>query len=309
MIIRKKKFQAPMEDTGFEGMGGDRGDELVVDAAPETPAETPAAETPAVETPAAETPAAETPASETPSAETPENKPEDKDIRVPKTRLDAEIAKRREAEERLARYEAQQKQLSESVNLPELEAKINELDEKHADLLMNGDREQAMAVLRERRDLERQFYSAQAQQTSLSTQTQSEAQSLYEATLRSVEEKFPAFDMNNAAYDDAKTAEVVELYQGMVASGKPHHVALERAANAVAAMYGIGAATAQAEAKPTAADAAAKAAAAARAKVVDAVNKQAPSLAGVANVPDATKGVDLSKMTPEQISAARGDFV
>lgn len=313
-----QRYRKPAEDNGYEGAGGDRGDDFTPSAdalqapaaaalaAPATPAATaPAATAPT--TPASTETAADPAA--TPAASTTDDTSQS-DIRVPKTRLDAEIAKRRALEEQLARYEQQSAQQAEQANLSEMQAKVDELDAKYADLLMLGERDKALEVLRELRNTERAMNQAQLAQVQFQAQTQFTAQQVYNDTLSRVEQDFPMFSMASEAYNDALTKEVVEMYQGLVATGKPPHVALERAANAVAALNGISPASATATSASAAQTAAASRAASARGAVVDAVSRQAPSMAGAAaSVPEAAKSVDISKMTPEQIAAARGDYV
>lgn len=306
-----QRYRKPADDNGFEGAGGDRGDTFApaTDApaadALQAPASAPAAAPAAAP---AEAPAAATAATDAAAATPPAEDTSGADIRVPKTRLDAEIAKRRALEEQLARYQQQSAQQAEQTNLQELQAKVDELDAKYADYLMLGERDKALEVLRELRATERSMSQAQLSQAQVQAQTQFTAQQVYNDTLSRVEQDFPMFSTASDAYNDEMTAEVVEMYQGLVATGKAPHVALERAARSVAALHGITPAS-QAAAAPTAASIAGTRAATARSAVVDAVSRQAPSMAGTAALPEGVTHVDIEKMSKEQLAAARGDYV
>lgn len=174
-----------------------------------------------------------------------ESEDDSKEHMIPKARLDAknriiegERRKRAEVEQELARLRAEQSKESESTNTPktpstvdELEARVDELEQKYLAARRDGDSDTELSVMRELRQIDRQIHKIELdemKQSAVSTATQ---QSEYDTTVAAIEDMYPALDPaeDNDAYDKDKVLEVQDLASGFEATGSTPAEALLRA--------------------------------------------------------------------------------
>lgn len=156
-----------------------------------------------------------------------------KRIRIPKARFDEAISKARQREEALkqeiAELRSGQQRAQVSGTMAEISSKIEELQDKYEDLILDGMKDDARKVRRELDaqrealiDLKTSVKSEQARKSAIE-----ELQ--YDAVLAGIEAKYPALDPEGPAFDAEKTDEVVVLLESFVARGFNRQTALQKA--------------------------------------------------------------------------------
>ena len=280
----------------------DRGDDFV--ATTSTPAPAPA---PVVEPVVPD----EVELAEDESLETPEEKGEreraeakaerEKNIRIPKHRLDEVQTKARVREEQLlAQIQAlQAQQPREPVEDAEgkFQGEIDKLQDQYEDAVMDGQKHSAKELRTKIKGMQDQLFehktTVRAEQTRVSTIEELQ----YNATLANVEGTYPELNPDNAAFDDARTQEVGTLMRALQTQGYTRVQALARAVQYVMP---------PAAATPSAAPAASARDVAARTKAA-AANKAQPPALGALGI-DTDKGgpgvgkIDVMNMSPSQFA-------
>lgn len=231
----------------------DRGNELPsADPEPEDqPAEEPKA-TPKAEEPKAEEPAEEPEAEDPPAEDPEEEQPRDKDgkfaskeARIPKSRFDEAVNKEREAREAAeARALALERQIAsmntakaDTAKIEEMEGTISDLEKRHAQLLVDGDVEEASKVMREIRHTERQIAKMEAvgESTQLTAQA-FEAQRL-DALIDVIESSHPQLNPAHESYDQDMSDLVLAKQGNYMRNGLSRYDALKKATEDVASKY------------------------------------------------------------------------
>ena len=223
------QFRAPAGDDGSDLPGPvDRGDDL-----PEavTPEEAPQAEPETeVEVEADEEVEAEEEAKEEVKEETPPPK-KHKQTANERVREVIEKSKAREAE-----YQAKIKELEASNQRGKLaedfqaaETRLGEMEEKYAQLLMDGEAKEATKLRGEMRQLERAMYNEQARLESLAAKDAAKEEIKYDSTISSLEAKYPQIDPDSTEYDNEVVTEVLALHKGLMSQGLPPSMAISRA--------------------------------------------------------------------------------
>lgn len=217
----------------------------------------------------------------------------DSRIRIPKPRFDeavaaerqrAEAAQRRAeaAEQRLAEMEGKSAKEAE-VTPEQIEAYIDQQQDKYEELLIAGEGEKAREVRAEIKNAQKYLSEQLALQAAHTVTQSSRDEQDYMAAVKRIETAYPALNPASNSYDEAKVDEILFLATGMMKNGMSSTHALARATNLLMG--------------PPKASAASAAAAAAAATA-----KQPPVTAkGGRNAPPtASDNVDLTSMSQEQ---------
>ena len=171
---------------------------------------------------------------------------EKSEAKIPKSRFDEQVGKERAAREaaeaRAAELErrlqetAQQATRTEAIE--KIEGEISALEEKHAELLLDGNAKEAAAVMRQIRMAERQIATAEAEQRASARIAQTfEAQS-FDAVVARIEADYPQFNPESESYDGDLVELVLSKQQTLMRSqGLSPSKAMEKAASDVATRF------------------------------------------------------------------------
>lgn len=301
----------------------DRGDNLD----PKTP------ETP--ETPEAEpkSPLADAGKGAEPDTETPEEKAEreaaeaaeeaKKRIRIPKHRFDEAVAQARKREQALLaeidKLKGTNQDRAVQTDLTKLASKVETLQDKYEDLILDGKKDEARKVRREIDQLREELIETRTNLKADTARKSAVEELRYESALATVEAKHPVLNPEHPDFDEDVVGEVVLLLESFVARGFNRRDALNKAVK-----YVVGNAKTPDpdEATGAAKKAADTRAADARKKAAEANAKQPAGTKGVgldsdkAGVKDAG-GIDVMRLTQEKfskldeetLSKLRGDTV
>lgn len=252
-----RKYQKPADDgdTGAAGGTVDRGDDFESDeddtpAKKDTKAKTePSADAAEVERMAAEAKVkadAKDDVDETDEEETETETDEQKaakakarkDTRVPLARHEALLTREREAraaaEAEVARLKQGQVVADTNEKLTEAEDKLLSLEKEYTKLLADGEHEKAATKMGEIRKLERGIIETKATFETQAAEARAYERVQYDNTVSRLEEAYPVLNPDHADYDKDKVAEVVELRDGFVATGKYTRAqAIQKAAKAL----------------------------------------------------------------------------
>lgn len=285
-----KFLLSPFMMYAVEGDGGgaasDRGDDFVPTDGDEAP------ETDKVEDDKPADEPEETKAEEKPA------EAKKKDSRIPLERHKAMLEKEREARTVLEREVAALKQgqqvAATNEDLTKREDSVIALEKEYTKLLVDGEIEKAAAKMAEIRRLERSIAEAKSTFQIQAAEARAYERVQYDSTVERLETAYPALNPDHDDYDKDLTAEVVELRDGYIATGKYSRAeAIQKAAKTL-----LGAKTqrqeraVEADVRVDKADVAKKMAeeraTAQRRKNADTANKQPASMAQV--------GIDSDKM-------------
>jgi hypothetical protein len=245
-----------------------------------------------------------------------------KRIRIPKARFDEAISKAKQREQALLEEIERLKgglQASATVKaVNEMRAKIDELQDKYEDLILDGKKDEA-------RKVRRQIDTLRDELTEYQTSTKSEAarraaieEMSYNAMLAGYEAKYPALNPEHEDFDEDKTNEVASLLNAFVKAGMKRTDAL---AKAVKYVLGNPPAAGKGEGGDKAKELAEQRAAEARKKAAEANKKQPPDGKNVGLDSDKAGGkagdIDVlrlsqdkfAKLDEETKARLRGDFV
>lgn len=233
----------------------DRGDEFVPTPDAKAAPPEPKAEEPKQEAAPAK---AEEPKAEEPKKDEGAPKAEDKtrDYKVPKFRLDAATARAKKAESEAETLRAELEQLKTRAAAPTppaataaeanaestRDAELERIDAEFADALANQDGKRMAALMAQARKVERDYITAQLQETSTSTRdatlTEARETMRVNAVLDQLESQFPAFDENSDDYNQELNDKVLELQQAYMAAGRSQSDALIEAVNIALPAFG-----------------------------------------------------------------------
>ena len=209
-------------------------------------------------------------------------------------------------------------------NLEQAESQLSAMEEKYAQLLLDGSAKEAAAVRQQMRQMERAISIAEARQEAASAKDAVKAELAYDATVAQIEARYPALNPDAEEFDGELAQEVIELHTALVGRGLAPATAIQRAVKYVMAERGESAAVAEADDKgdvvdPKVAglkrtlDTKNRNAAAARAQPPNAVKIGADSsvLGGDISENSVLKMSqdDFSKLSDDALAKMRGDFV
>jgi len=187
------------------------------------------------EEPPAEEPPAEEPLEldddpEDVDPELPADEPAAKDIRIPKSRLDGEIAKRRKAED-----EARQlKEFIQRLTAPaaptkpeEPQVSIDDLIKAEHEALIEGDMDKALNIRKQAMEMERQTYSREVMTQVQSVDSNIKDELMFNQRLSQVVTEYPLFDETSESYDENLARAALQLGNSYVAQGYSRAQALD----------------------------------------------------------------------------------
>lgn len=221
------RLQAPMDD-GADLAGADRGDELlpepvVEDEAPEVEAKEPEAKEPEAEV-------------EEDDEEEAEAKPEEPVVKHKQTAKERvreviEKSKAREAEykAKIQELEAAQSRGKLAEDFSAAEQRLGEMEEKYAQLLMDGEAKEATKLRGEMRQLERAMTNEQSRQEALAAKESVKEELKYDTAISTLEATYPQIDPDSNDYDKEAVAEILDLHKGLMSQGLPPSMAIARA--------------------------------------------------------------------------------
>lgn len=238
---------------------------------------------------------------------------------IPKDRLDQELAKRRQLENKLKELEAKVNQ-GEQPAVADFD--FDEAETKYMEAVMDGETEKAKQIRREIRQKEREAVQFELQQSMQQTSQQTQAQIRLESAVKEVTATHPYLDLNSPEADQDLINETNELMSGFLNAGYDAVDALNKAVSYTTKSAGLNAPIDEPAVIPNAIDKkvveakAAKKTADSAEKKAQAAKQQPPKLGGESqrsrddNVVDIFKMSDkeLNQLSDEQLRKLRGDF-
>jgi hypothetical protein len=159
--------------------------------------------------------------------------PAKKDSRVPLSRhkelLQKERERRAAVEQQLAQYQNGAKVAEHNAKLTEDEAKLAGLEKEYAQLLKDGKIDEATTKMAEVRKLERSIVQRDADVKLAAAEARAIETVRYNTALDRVEAAYPELNPDHDDFDKDKSAEVIEVMQGLKAAGRTPTDALQRA--------------------------------------------------------------------------------
>jgi hypothetical protein len=242
-----------------------------------------------------------------------DGKPKKKDTRIPLARHEEMLNKERERREALETELANSRQVqavaATNADITKSEEKLLTLEEEHTKLMTDGDAPAAAKKMGEIRKLERSIIESRSNLNIQAAEARAYERVRYDTVCERVEDAYPSLNEKHTDFDAEKSAEVVELMQGYLNTGKYTRAdALQKAVKvlmpaettrqvaAVTSDVRVDAAKVAAEQR----------AAAARNKAADTAGKQPPSLTKVGTDSDKMGGkldaTSVIKMTQDQFA-------
>lgn len=201
-----------------------------------------------------------------------------KRIRIPKSRFDEALgkAKQREAAllDEIAKLKGGQQATATAKAVKDMRAKIDELQDKYEDLILDGKKDEARKVRRQVDELREDLTEYQTNTKSEAARKAAIDEMSYNAQLAGYEAKYPALNPEHEDFDEDKTDEVATLLNAFVKAGQKRADAL---AKAVKYVLGAPPAAGKGGDDDKAKELADQRAAEARKKAADANKKQPPN--------------------------------
>ena len=244
-----------------------------------------------------------------------------KRVRIPKARFDEALGKAKQREqallEEIEKLKGGQQAAATTKAVSEMRGKIDELQDKYEDLILDGKKEEARKVRRQVDALRDELNEYQTSTKSEAARKAAIDEMSYNAQLAGYEAKYPALNPEHEDFDEDKTDEVATLLNAFVKAGQKRADALAKAIK-----YVMGNPPAKGDDKDDAAKKAADARAAeARRKAAEANKQQPPNGKNVGLDSDKAGGgkgdVDVmrlsqdkfAKLDEETLSKLRGDEI
>lgn len=166
----------------------------------------------------------------------PKPKPKAKEPMLPKSRYDAKAKQVRELEARLKALEEAAKPAPQPPRedprvkqREELGGKLEALDDQINDALLDGDKAKAKELRKQARDLERQLFKSELEETSEVTRARTLEEVKLDLLIDQVEERIPALNPKDDAYDPDLMNEVQALRADFLRAGHSPTQALVKA--------------------------------------------------------------------------------
>lgn len=253
------------------------------------------------------------------------------EAKIPKSRFDEAVGKEREAREAAERRAAEaERKLQEgqaaqvrTYQIDAIEADIANLEQKHADLLLDGNAKEAAAVMKEIRMAERRIARAESDAIADQRVTRTLETQKFDTVVARIEADYPEFNPDSDKYDTDLVGLVLAKQGNLIRSeGMTPSAAMEKAAKDVAERF---LKTGEVEAKVEEKKGLASTQAADRkqeqvAKNLEASQRQPASMkdAGIdSDKAGKTSSIDVNTMSADELAALpeatrqrlRGDFV
>lgn len=123
-------------------------------------------------------------------------------------------------------------------NLEQAESQLAAMEEKYAQLLLDGSAKEAALVRQQMRQMERAISVAEARQEAASAKDAVKAELAYDATVEAIESRYPALNPDAEEFDGELAQEVIELHTALVGRGLAPATAIQRAVKYVMAERG-----------------------------------------------------------------------
>jgi len=235
----------------------------------------------------------------------PEPEPEPEPATIPKARLDAELAKRRAVEAKLAEYEQSQPTGVQS------EFDFDTKEELYADAILDGDKEQARTLRAEIRHAEKQQYQSDVAYQSNNTLNQAKEQRDFDAATARLVASNNVFDEASPGFNGDLVDRTNVMFAGYVNQGYTRSDAIQMAAETMlqtVAPVALGGAT------PKTVQSRVAEKVAASAKQPPTAGGMNGASAGKSNIPDVMSMDDAQfsafvDKEPDTYHDLRGDFV
>lgn len=168
------------------------------------------------------------------------------EAKIPKSRFDEAVGKEREAREAAERRAAEaERKLQEGQaaqvrtdQIEAIEADIANLEQKHADLLLDGNAKEAAGVMKEIRMAERKIARAESDAIADQRVTRTLETQRFDTVVARIEADYPEFNPDSDKYDTDLVALVLAKQGNLIRSeGMTPSVAMERAAKDVAGRF------------------------------------------------------------------------
>lgn len=154
-------------------------------------------------------------------------------IRIPKARFDEAQAKARAREQalldELEKLKGGQQATSVQKVVSDTRAKIDELQDKYEDAILDGKKDVARSFRKQMEGMREELMDYQTSVKSEAARTGAIEEVSYYAKLASLEASYPALNPDNEAFDEDAVAEVSELLSAFVKAGTKRDVALAKA--------------------------------------------------------------------------------
>lgn len=201
-----------------------------------------------------------------------------RNIRIPKSRFDEAQAKARQREqallEEIEKLKGGQHASATQKAVSDMKSKIEELQDKYEDLILDGKKDEARKVRRQVEELRDELSEYQTNTKSEAARKAAIDEMSYNAQLAGYEAKYPALNPEHEDFDEDKTDEVATLLNAFVKAGQKRADAL---AKAVKYVLGAPPAAGKGGDDDKAKELADQRAAEARKKAADANKKQPPN--------------------------------
>jgi len=251
------------------------------------------------------------------------------EAKIPKSRFDEAVGKEREAREAAERRAAEaERKLQEGQaaqvrtdQIEAIEADIANLEQKHADLLLDGNAKEAAAVMKEIRMAERKIARAESDAIADQRVTRTLESQRFDTVVARIEADYPEFNPDSDKYDTDLVALVLAKQGNLIRSeGLTPSAAMEKAAKDVAGRFLKAEEVKVEEKKGLAGTQAADRKQEQVAKNLEASQRQPASMkdAGIdSDKAGKTSNIDVSTMSADELAALpeatrqrlRGDFV
>lgn len=228
-----------------------------------------------------------------------------RNIRIPKSRFDEAQAKARAREqallEEIERLKSGQQASTTQKAISDMRAKIEELQDKYEDLILDGKKDEARKIRKQVEAMRGELVEYQTSVKSDAARKAAIEELTYNAQLANFEAKYPVINPEHEDFDEDITNEVAMLLNAFVKSGTNRADALAKAVK-----YVLGNPPEQKvsdAAKALAEERARKA----REKAAEANNKQPPSMSKVGLDSDKAGkggelGIDVMRMSQEKFA-------
>ena len=228
-----------------------------------------------------------------------------RNIRIPKSRFDEAQAKARTREqallEEIEKLKGGQQASATQKAVSEMRSKIEELQDKYEDLILDGKKDEARKIRKQVDSMREELVEYQTSVKSDAARKAAVDELSYNAQLAGLEAKYPALNPEHGDFDEDQTNEVATLLNAFVKSGTKRSEALAKAVK-----YVLGAPPEQkaSDAGKVLAEQRAKAA---REKAAEADKKQPPNSAKVGLDSDKAgkggeQGIDVMRLSQDKFS-------
>lgn len=228
-----------------------------------------------------------------------------RNIRIPKSRFDEAQAKARQREqallEEIEKLKGGQQASATQKAVSDMRAKIEELQDKYEDLILDGKKDEARKVRKQVDAMREELVEYQTSVKSDAARKAAVDELSYNAQLAGFEAKYPALNPEHEDFDEDQTNEVATLLNAFVKSGTKRADALAKAVK-----YVLGAPP-EKKVGEAASLLAAERAKKAREKAAEAINKQPPNTAKVGLDSDKAGkggelGIDVMRLSQDKFS-------